>query len=167
MWLVGKDTTGKTGRVAISDELKAALVYRPGQRGRPPRFSLTCLDRSGEPQVDRLRLPWARAATAADERGLSQFSGNLLPPASYFAARPRARMPVSSAAGATAHPRDREGFALCYRPTKRPVQCSPEGTGEACTGEAGRDILHAGGATYAGGVPPQTIGFLQTEFQKA
>ena len=26
MWLVGKDTTGKTGRVAISDELKAALV---------------------------------------------------------------------------------------------------------------------------------------------
>ncbi|WP_073973308.1 hypothetical protein [Erythrobacter donghaensis] len=26
MWLVGKDTTGKTGRVAISDELKSALV---------------------------------------------------------------------------------------------------------------------------------------------
>ncbi len=26
MWLVGKDTTGKTGRVAISGELKAALV---------------------------------------------------------------------------------------------------------------------------------------------
>ncbi len=26
MWLVGKDTSGKTGRVAISDELKAALV---------------------------------------------------------------------------------------------------------------------------------------------
>ena len=26
MWLVAKDTTGKTGRVAISDELKAALV---------------------------------------------------------------------------------------------------------------------------------------------
>lgn len=26
MWLVGKDTTGKTGRVAISDQLKAALV---------------------------------------------------------------------------------------------------------------------------------------------
>lgn len=33
MWLVGKDTTGKTGRVAISDELKAALVRWYTERG--------------------------------------------------------------------------------------------------------------------------------------
>lgn len=51
MWLVGKDTTGKTGRVAISDELKAALVRWYTGRGSDPPRPPAC-----QGALERLRL---------------------------------------------------------------------------------------------------------------
>jgi hypothetical protein len=110
MWLVGKDTTGKTGRVAISDELKAALVRWYTGRGSEAdhRASVSLVSTARE------NHKWIACDCLGAERPPPLMSAAYLSfQETYYlrrlTSRPGhdARLPVSSAPGAAAHPRDR------------------------------------------------------------